>query len=259
MTGRLALSALLLPLLFLVTANAEPKPLEGFRLEGTRWTYEGDGLKMSGILLKPEGDGPFPAVLISHGKGGRAEGFGESHGRVLVGYGLVCIAPTYTHAAGEVGGPRTDGASTENIKRARKCLDILENLPYVDKHRLGAYGHSMGGFVTIGLAAVEPRLKAAAITGSGISPQEGYAAPSAAQAGKIRIPFLMMHGEADNTVRPSQSAALKEVLDGNKVPTEYHTYPGEGHPIDRTQGTEVHALIRKWFERHGVLKPSTGS
>ena len=257
MTRRLLFLSLLLPSLLLAGAHAEPKQLEGFRLEGTRWTYEGDGLKMSGILLKPEGDGPFPAVLISHGKGGRAEAFGGSHGRVLVGYGLVCIAPTYTHAAGELGGQGGDGASAENLKRARKCLDILESLPYVDKNRLGAYGHSMGGFVTIGLAAVEPRLKAAAITGSGISPQEGYAAPSAAQAGKIRIPFLMMHGEADSTVRPSQSAALKEVLDGNKLPTEYHVYPGEGHPIDRTQGTEVHALIRKWFERHGVLKPAS--
>jgi dipeptidyl aminopeptidase/acylaminoacyl peptidase len=176
-----------------------------------------------------------------------------------VKWGLVCIAPSYTHAAGspQPAAPGTEGASEENLRRARQCLAILESLPYVDKQRLGAYGHSMGGFVTIGLAASEPtRLKAAAITGSGIAPRAGYPAPSTEQAAKIRTPFLMLHGSVDNVVRPSQSAALKEVLEKNQVPLDYHVFEGEGHPIDRTQGPEVYARMRRWFEKHGILKPA---
>ena len=43
--------------------------LEGFKLEGTRWTLK----ELSGVLYKPEGDGPFPAR-----RGGTA---GLRHGR----------------------------------------------------------------------------------------------------------------------------------------------------------------------------------
>ena len=148
------------------------------------------------------------------------------------------------------------GASDENLRRARTCLDILRGLPEVDAGRLAAYGHSMGGFVTIGLAATHPEgLKAAAITGSGVAPQDGYAAPSAKTAERIRTPFLMLHGADDTTVRPEQSAALKQVLDRNGVANDRLIADGQGHPIDQTMRDEVFRLVREWFEQHGVLRP----
>jgi dienelactone hydrolase len=52
---------------------------------------------MEGILLKPKGKGPFPAMLISHGLGGNAQSFGMMKAREMVKWGLVCIAPNYTH------------------------------------------------------------------------------------------------------------------------------------------------------------------
>jgi dipeptidyl aminopeptidase/acylaminoacyl peptidase len=113
----------------------------------------------------------------------------------------------------------------------------------------------MGGFVTIGLASTKvDAVKAAAITGSGISPQDGYAAPSAKAAEKIRTPFLMLHGANDNVVRPEQSAALKQVLDENKVPNDRLIADGQGHPIDQTMRDEVFRLVREWFVKQGVLK-----
>ena len=47
-----------------------------WKLDGQRWTYHDGQFEMTGILLKPDGNGPFPAVLISHGMGGSAESFG---------------------------------------------------------------------------------------------------------------------------------------------------------------------------------------
>jgi dienelactone hydrolase len=258
-----------------------------FHLNGDRWTYRDGDFAMNGILLKPEGKGPFPAVLISHGLGGTAENFGMAKAREMVKWGFVCIAPDYTHSAkflaggrpgtGKAGVPKGQqksgapgasaprslpaeyakyGASAENLRRARTCIELLSQMPEVDKRRIAAYGHSMGGFVTIGLAAAEPELlKAAAITGSGVAPQDGFPAPSTGKAEKIRTPFLMLHGSADNTVRPSQSAALKEVLDKNQVPNERRVFEGEGHPIDQTQREEVFAAIRAWFEKHGAKEP----
>ena len=114
----------------------------------------------------------------------------------------------------------------------------------------------MGGFVTIGLVAQEPELvKAAAVSGSGVAPQDGFPAPSANRAESIRTPLLMMHGSADNTVRPSQSEQLKTILDKNNVPNDRLVFDGEGHPIDQTNRKEVYSNIRSWFTKFGVLNP----
>jgi acetyl esterase/lipase len=231
----------------------ESKSKAGFQLNGERWTYRDGDFSMEGILLKPQGKGPFPALLISHGLGGNAQSFGMMKARDMVKWGLVCIAPNYTHT-GQGGDRAQFGASAENIRRASTCLDLLRTLPEVDSTRLAAYGHSMGGFVTIGLASTKvDAVKAAAVTGSGISPQDGYAAPSAKAAEKIRTPFLMLHGANDNVVRPEQSAALKQVLDANKVPNDRLIADGQGHPIDQTMRDEVFRLLREWFVKQGVL------
>ena len=246
-----------------------------YQLDGERWTYREGEFVMSGILLKPEGEGPFPAVLISHGLGGSAETFGLAKAREMVNWGFVCIAPSYTHSVatlsnrlGEAkagppprGGrgrkqPADYGASAENLRRGRTCLELVGRMPEVDADRLYAYGHSMGGFVTIGLAAIVPdRLQAAAITGSGIAPAEGFPAPSAALAERVRAPFLILHGSADPVVRPQQSADLKAILDTNRVPNERTLYDGEGHPIDQTQRERVFAVVRAWFEQRGAKQP----
>jgi dienelactone hydrolase len=257
-----------------------------FQLNGERWTYRDGQFAMSGILLKPEGQGPFPAVLINHGLGGSAESFGLNKAREMVKWGFVCIAPDYTHSAKFLGGQRpgagkagspggapkagagkagggpaanpqyaTYGASAENLRRARVCLDLVCQMPEVDAKRLFAYGHSMGGFVTIGLAASAPDLlRAAAITGSGIAPREGFPAPSAAKAEQVRTPFLILHGGVDTVVRPQQSADFKAVLDKNRVPNERVVYEGEGHPIDQSKRAEVFAAVRDWFTHQGVLR-----
>src|SRR6187399_1701852 len=107
------------------TSLLRAEPLAGFKLDGDRWTYQDDTITIRGILLKPEGKGPFPAVLISHGLGGSAQSFGLGKAREMVKWGLVCIAPDYAHAGGmgqklnPQGPERTKyGASEENLRRA---------------------------------------------------------------------------------------------------------------------------------------------
>jgi endo-1,4-beta-xylanase len=200
--------------------------------------------------------------LISHGLGGSAQSFGLGKAREMVKWGLVCIAPDYTHAGGpgsklNAGGPERNnyGASEENLKRASKCLDILASLPEVDAKKLCAYGHSMGGFVTIGLAAKEPtRFLAAAISGSGIAPRDGFPAPSNAAAEKVKTPFIIFHGSIDNTVRPAQSQSFKEILDRNNVANERHVFEGINHPVDREKATEVYGLMRNWFAKYRLVE-----
>jgi dipeptidyl aminopeptidase/acylaminoacyl peptidase len=152
------------------------------------------------------------------------------------------------------GQPADYGASAENLRRARTCIEILQGLPYVDGRRIAAYGHSMGGFVTIGLAASAPDLlRAAAVSGSGVAPRAGFPAPAASEAAKIRTPFLILHGADDETVRPEQSAALQAALQTNGVACLRHVYEGEGHPIDQTKRDDVFQRVKQWFAQYGVL------
>ena len=129
---------------------------------------------------------------------------------------------------------------------ARTCLDLVSRMPEVNAKYLFAYGHSMGSFVTIGLAA---------ITGSGIAPEEGFPAPSALKAEQVRTPFLILHGSADPVMRPQLSADFKAILDKNRVLNERTVDDGEGHPIDQTQRERVFAAVRVWFEKHGSTQP----
>ena len=142
------MSQLTLLLLPLCLAQTSREPLTGFKLDGERWTYENGDLSLRGILLKPEGKGPFPAVLISHGLGGNATAFGMAKAREMTKWGLVCMACDYTHATGPGGkklsAPGVDrqsyGASEENLRRASKCLEILASLRQADVGVAAAYG-----------------------------------------------------------------------------------------------------------------------
>jgi len=235
--------------------SAAAAPVTDFQLRGEKWNCRVDGQPLSGILVKPAGTGPFPAVIISHGLGSNAEGFALPKAREMVKWGLVCIATDYTHTRG--GQDRAQfGASAENLRRAQACLEVLRSLGYVDMQRVCAYGNSMGAFLTIGLAAQAPdRIAAAAITAGGIVPMEGMPAPSVQAAGRIRAPLLILHGTADTTVPPERSALLKQTLDDKKVPCQRTLFDGVGHNLHHEKADEVYRLIRDWFTKQKILKP----
>lgn len=224
------------------SSNTPPSRVPaGFQLKGERWTFRESDFEMSGIL-------------ISHGLGGSADSFGRQKATEMVRWGFVCIAPDYTHSRGTTAERAKFGASPENIRRAAECLRILRSMKEVDASRLTAYGHSMGGFVTIALCATQsPGLKAAAITASGIAPQGGLPAPSADLAESITTPLLMLHGANDTTVRPDQSLALKQILDQKRVPNDRLIADGQGHAIDQSMREEVFRLVREWFVKNGAL------
>ena len=193
--------------------------LDGFTLTGENWTYEpGDGGgTITGILSKPATNGLLPAVVIGHGKGGTASGFSLPKARVMTNWGLVCIGPNYTHA-GSGSTPDNEGWCPENDRRARACLTILASLGYVDTNRVAAYGNSMGAFVTAGFCgAVGSQIRAATITAGGCSgtTDTSFASPAVQEVQGITAPFLMLHGTADTTVPPAQSATLQAILSSN--------------------------------------------
>jgi dienelactone hydrolase len=234
--------------------------LAGLTLTGNNFSYNAaDGL-VTGIFLRPSGEGPFPAVLVSHGKGGSATAFSLQHAQTLVQWGFVCIGPNYTHAnSGST--PDDEGYSPENSRRARRALEVLAATPGVDAARIAAFSHSMGSFLTLGLAGELPaRFRAVAIAAGGTSgtANTALASPATQEVQAIRTPLLMFHGTADTTVSPVQSANLQAILQANGVPHQRLLYQGVNHnildpPIRRE---DAYAIMRAWFTRHGVLSAS---
>jgi len=227
--------------------------IKDFKLEGQQWTCVADGQAMQGILVKPEGKGPFPAMLISHGLGGNARQFALPKARDFAKLGFVCIATDYTHSQAN-GDRSTFGSSDENVRRAKACLAILKSLPEVDAQRIVAYGNSMGAFLTIRLGAdAADSLKACAITAGGLALATGYPAPSEEVAARVKVPMLILHGSTDTTVRPEQSEALKKVLDAAKVPNERKVFEGVAHNLHVAKAEEVNGLMKGWFEKYGAM------
>jgi dienelactone hydrolase len=214
---------------------------------------------LRGILLKPSGSGPFPAVIISHGSGGNSAGISRGLALEMVRWGLVCIATNYTHAGGvpigSPGGSSEPGASAANIARARKLVDILDSLGYVDMNRIAAHGHSMGAFVTAAtLGAYPDAFKVASHTAGGVRTGglfEGPA-PIESQVAGIRAPYQMHHGSIDTVVALSSDQRFDEILATRGVVHELVVYPGVGH-AEIAQNRVMLDRVRAWYASHGLF------
>lgn len=116
-----------------------------------------------GLLSIPKGSGPFPAMLAIHGHGGSAEAvFDGNPKNIYHGFadrfargGYMVLAPSFTHQP----------YAANVLWDLFRCVDILASRPEVDKERIGVGGLSMGGEWTMWIAACDPRLKAAVVSG----------------------------------------------------------------------------------------------
>lgn len=253
-----------------VTASLGTKSDTGFVISGNpesaagaTWTYRGTvngtTYDLAGVLLKPPGAGPFPAVLLSHGSEGSASFFASLIAPTLVNWGLVCIATNYTHATGVPLGAPGDasqpGASSANILRAHMTYELLARLGYVDMSRVALHGHSMGAYVNTALAGAYPTdFRVASQTGGGVRPDFIVAgpAPSPTQATPIRTPFQLHHGELDTTVPLSYDQRFDSLLTTTTVEHQLFIYSGEDHlqvRLDPAMLDRVHT----WYAAHGMF------
>lgn len=154
-------------------------------------------------------------------------------------------------------------------------VKFLHTLPYVDKERIGVYGHSYGGYMTLmsmfkagdyfkagvsGAPVTTWRLYDTHYTerymGNPNTDSDAYDASSVfPYAQDLKGPLLIYHGMADDNVLFTHSTKLYKHLQDMGKPFEVMDYPGKKHSIRGKQtGIHLYHTITNFFDRHFGVK-----
>ena len=184
-----------------------------------------DAARNKDVPLKiyyPEGAGPFPVIVFSHGLYGSKDAY-WALAQYWASYGYVCIHPSHADSRQDSGyrGTLRQAIADPNLWRSRpKDISfIIDSLPQIerlaptlkgklDRSRIGVGGHSYGAYtaVAIGGATVQmpggkspvsfadKRVRAIVV----LSPQgEGEMGLTSHSWENIRVPMLAMYGSRD--------------------------------------------------------------
>lgn len=240
-----------------------------------------DGYPVHGWVVVPEGEGPHPVLLVVHG-GPFAQYdwglFDEAQVYASAGYLVVLPNPRGSAGYGESHGRAVVGAlGTVDADDVLALLDAALTRPDADADRVGVMGGSYGGFMTGWLAAHHGhRFRAAwseravnawdSFTGSsdigwyfsgayvGDDPEEQRKRSPLTYADRITIPFAIAHSEHDWRCPIEQAQRMFVAVKKAGCETEMLLFPGEGHELTRS-GRPRHRVQRfdavlEWWQRH---------
>lgn len=129
-------------------------------------SYPSDGLKITGVMQIPrQGKPPFPVILMDHGFFSREEfkpGSGTDRAaEYLNKHGYVTLASDYRSWGGSESGPSLyySGLAIDVVN----LLNAIPSIHEADAKRVGIWGHSMGGAVTIKVLTIDSRIRAAVL------------------------------------------------------------------------------------------------
>ena len=128
-------------------------------------SYPSDGLRITGILQIPAGEGPFPVIVMNHGYADRATySSGDGTDRAaefLVKRGYITLASDYRSWNGSEIGPSF--FHTGLVVDVINLINAIPSIPQADPNRIGMWGHSMGGGITTKILTIDPRVRAAVL------------------------------------------------------------------------------------------------
>jgi eukaryotic-like serine/threonine-protein kinase len=132
-----------------------------------------------------------------------------------------------------------------------RAIDYLETRPDVDRTRLAFYGVSAGADAGVILTALEPRLKASVLQGTGIGSDSVPEIDLRNYAPRVHVPTLLLNGRYDFETRFETDQRPLFALLGPPATDKRHAVFETGHalPIE-----EVASEILSWLDRYlGVV------
>jgi len=244
-----------------------------------------DGTPLSYQLFKPAGFEPgrrYPAVLLVYGGPGvqsvkRRWGAGGSRqtAQLLAQHGYVVFQLDNRGAGGRgraFAEPLYHRLGGVEVADQLKGVAWLKSQPFVDPARIGVFGWSYGGYMTLMLLGQSPGTFKAGIAGAPVTDfrlydthyterylgtpaenPEGYRLSNVlTHAGAIRDRLMIIHGMADDNVLFTNTTLLIPELVKSGQPFELVPYPGSKHAALNFRDTGVHGwkTILDFFERN---------
>src|ERR1700739_4677508 len=96
----------------------------------------GEAQPLQGLLRRPEGAGPFPAVVLLHSCNGNWQKLDERWGRQIAPWGYVTLTVDSFGPRGIDNGTCGNGTPTDMAFDAYRALDFLVRDPSVDSGRI---------------------------------------------------------------------------------------------------------------------------
>lgn len=249
-------------------------------------TYKSfDGTLVSAVVTMPfnlKRDGSNPAIVLPHGgpTGQTLDNFSR-YATAFASRGYVVIAPNFRGSTGY--GQKFQDANYKDLgggdlKDTVAAKTFLVASGYVDPKRVGIFGGSYGGFMTLMAIGRTPDEFAAAVQWFGIinwrtmyrdqdellkayqrgllgtpesDPKVYDASSPLTYIRQAKAPLLTIQGENDIRVPKGQAQEVHDILKakGNVVETIY--YPAEGHGFQKREN-QLDSLRRTvgWFDKY---------
>jgi dipeptidyl aminopeptidase/acylaminoacyl peptidase len=234
-------------------------------------SYLSDGFKLRALMNVPDSAKPasgYPVLFLNHGFIEPAEYSTTSSYKSFTDYyskqGYLVLKPDYRgheKSEGEALGGHTNADYTVDVLN---LLAAIKKYPDANPERIGMWGHSMGGSVTLRAIVVAPEIKASMLVAGVVASPESFVKYATDHANDPRIPGYIKsnsgivsslitsfadkistyayldsitgpvsihHGTADASVPLEFSQEIRDALQKAGKSYEYFEYPGADHNL----------------------------
>ncbi|MGH9744218.1 MAG: S9 family peptidase [Candidatus Acidiferrum sp.] len=230
--------------------------------EVVRWKSSKDGMEIDGIVTKPvdfDGAHKVPFLLNPHGgpTGASLLSFNPTE-QIMAANGYMVLQPNFRGSTGrgeKFATANKDDWGDGDYKDDMSGVQAMVDKGWADPERLGAFGWSYGGYMTMWIDTQTDRFKAIS-PGAGLpdlysmysqtdihryltmflgmkSPwdnfQEYWDHSPMKYIENVKTPTMILHGQADTRVPIPQAQEFYRALYERHVPVELVTYPRENH------------------------------
>ncbi len=192
-------------------------------------------VEITGFFCRPDGNGPYPALLMLHGKAGQPR-TPPPEMAWLAEKGYVVLAPDYFTPMG-LTQENFDVAvfNQSQIDQVREHLAqglvALKSSSFVDPKRIGIVGYSLGGNLGFYLASRDDVKAVVSYFGAypARSSIPGWKYPFADVVAQVKAPIMIFHGDKDELVPIANANLARDLLADAGKQFEYIVYPGAQH------------------------------
>jgi len=234
-------------------SSSETEPCPRVDIEYQQRSFVSGGKTIGVEQFQPAASGRFPIIVMIHGSGGlltrrdaafpKNDNFGEIR---LACRGYVAVLVHYFDRSGILSTTDEHYMEAESdkwLETLRAAVDYASLLPKGDTARIGLFGESLGGYLALALAMQDTRIRAVVEYGGGIRQREG-------EDPKKLPPVMILHGDADKIVPPSEAARLAAILEQNGSAYQTRIFPGFNHYPSRAALAEVQEEAIRFFNEY---------